>query len=188
MQVPKFPARTLMIAVAGVAMGFALVSRVYGLGGLWGGPPAVTANPVVHVPPTFRQILWNAAVTCSVVYVTVVGIFVIRGRMTTRRWMLAVAVAAAVLVTGIGLSRRSERFSALAREHDARSRETAVGKHWSGPLDADEGISIATFPDGGEMTAREAALFVWHVKLKEKYEQAALQPWRPVPSDPPQPK
>jgi len=188
MQVPKFRVRPLVIAVAGVTIGFALVSRVHGTGGPWGWPAAAAKSPNMSIPPTFGQILWNTAVICSVVYVTVVGIFVIRGRMTTRRWMLAVAVAAAALVTGIGLSRRSERFSALARAHDARSVETAGGKHWSGLLDAGRNISIASFPDGGEMTAREAALFVWHIKLKEKYEQAALQPWRPVASDPPRPK
>jgi hypothetical protein len=88
-------------------------------------------------------------------------------RMTTRRWMMTVAIVAA----GLGLYARSEYLEAIAIQH--RSRTTWV----SGA----EGFSP-------EQMRRVQASVAWHGMLADKYHRAARRPWLPVPPDPPEPK
>ena len=108
-------------------------------------------------------------------------------RMTTRRWMIAVACAALCLATVATLWRRAERFQALAQSHKASvEREAARAKHWEGEID-DDRMMTSFNPSGKELSARELAVIDWHVTLVRKYRRAGRRPWLPVPPDPPPP-
>jgi hypothetical protein len=92
--------------------------------------------------------------------------------MTTRRWMIAVAVVAVASAIGLGLRRRSARFDRLADHHFALagpSYPRPTGWELSGP---------AIFTPLGS----------WHFALARKYHRAARRPWLPVPPDPPEPE
>ena len=92
-----------------------------------------------------------------------------RLRFTVRGMMSAVAVVAALIGAGIGLSRRRERFLARAALHGVEIGPAAT-VHYS-------------FNDDRAMRWR-----TWHARLVEKYERAARHPWLPVAPDPPEPK
>jgi hypothetical protein len=91
-----------------------------------------------------------------------------------------IAVSFAVLV-GWGIVEaqrrgRSERFQALAVHHAWLSRDA---RGWSDEITADRRCIRREWP---------TPLSLYHDRLKEKYERAALYPWLPVESDPPKPK
>jgi hypothetical protein len=89
-------------------------------------------------------------------------------RMTTRRWMVAVAVIAvgcAVLASLIEM--RRERFARIADRH----------------------ISVFLTPaQVRDPERRSAERLDWHSKMADKYMRAARYPWLPVEPDPPNPK
>ena len=97
-------------------------------------------------------------------------------RMTTRRWMVAVAIIAlgcAVLASLIErrraylIERRRERFARIADRH----------------------ISVFLTPaQVRDPERRSAERLDWHGKMADKYLHAARYPWLPVEPDPPKPK
>jgi hypothetical protein len=109
---------------------------------------------------------------------------VVRFRFTLRRLMAVVAacgVALALLVA-------SERWLAWISfcEKNAASHRTSE-EHF------DLMVSGHSFsPPGGEVKARQFVsdyrkIADFHASMREKWEEAKLHPWTPVPSDPPAP-
>jgi hypothetical protein len=130
-------------------------------------------------------------------------------RMTTRRWMVAVAIgglAMGGIVGGVRLKRRQEYFGSLAercsaaeemwlksaRRYEADIRQTTkelelFEKHppLSGPsLLEDTHGHLRRSLDRQAALARKSAHYA---RLKQKYRYAARYPWRPVEPDPPEP-
>ena len=108
-------------------------------------------------------------------------------RMTTRRWMIVVAIAA-ILIFGLELDRRSRRFARLAAYH------TNLALEHFGTLMAfgGEPPPIRDVPPAGlgptRYLHRAKALLNYHSVLTEKYQRAARYPWLPVAPDPPEPE
>jgi hypothetical protein len=106
--------------------------------------------------------------------------------MTTRRWMIAVAVVA-VVRTGAVLFRRHLALRRLADYHENMERRQArkvegileLSRAAAAPKDA-----VAARADA----ATEARFGDWHARIKEKYRRAARYPWLPVEPDPPKPE
>ena len=88
-------------------------------------------------------------------------------RMTTRRWMVAVAILA------VGL----EATAALFRRHHALLQRAAYH----------EKIERLVTDTAAQVRAN-AAIRDRHARLKEKYWRAARYPWLPVGPDPPEPE
>jgi hypothetical protein len=89
--------------------------------------------------------------------------------MTTRRWMIAVAVVAVgcAAVLHSHQERRRERFARIADQH----------------------LSVDLMPSGFPYRERRSAKRLdWHRKMADKYLHAADYPWLPVEPDPPAPK
>jgi hypothetical protein len=89
--------------------------------------------------------------------------------MTTRRWMIAVAVVAVVLggiVSPFRVYRTRQRYQSLAINH------ALAEKAWHLANESD--------PDVLKMID-------YHARLKAKYERAAARPWLAVEPDPPVP-
>ena len=97
-------------------------------------------------------------------------------RMTTRRWMIAVAATASAL--GALQWRRSE-FESLAASHESRTIAVVTVKN---------GRRTFTDQRGRRLTPVEAKRSNWRWALSQKYERAARYPWLPVPPDPPPPE
>lgn len=90
-----------------------------------------------------------------------------RRRMTTRRWIIAVAIVGIVL--GVTIERRN-RFGKTADYHWAEFMELA-GR-----------ISPFATED------RDWRPIEWHEAMKRKYERAASYRWLPVDPGPPMPR
>jgi hypothetical protein len=88
-------------------------------------------------------------------------------RMTTRRWMIAVAILAVGLATTVALFRRHLALRQRAAYHEEIER-------------------LVT--DTAPQLPANAAIRDRHARLKEKYWRAARYPWLPVRPDPPEPK
>ena len=87
--------------------------------------------------------------------------------MTTRRWMVAVAVVGIVL--GVTIERR-ERFRQIADYHQA------------------EFMKLASRMKPFAREDRDWHPLEWHETMKRKYERASALPWLPVEPDPPEPR
>jgi hypothetical protein len=86
-------------------------------------------------------------------------------RMTTRRWMIAVAILAVGLEATAALFRRQHALRQRAAYHEKI-----------------EKLAAAT------QVRANAAIRDRHARLKEKYWRAARYPWLPVGPDPPEPE
>jgi len=132
-------------------------------------------------------------------------------RMTTRRWMFAVAVVAAICARWTAIRMDRERGTRLARSaYFERERALAQDKlQWSEnklalwqtpptpstslsrkrlqhlPLSDVEGISVNFWR---KVVAKYRARTSWAAALRDKYDEAARCPWLAVPLDPPSPK
>ena len=94
-------------------------------------------------------------------------------RMTTRRWMVAVAVVAVACAATIALMERSRRFAHIARHH-------------AGALPV---ISYVDIVSGDETRLSWGRCVTsWHAQMAKKYQYAARYPWLPVEPDPPRPE
>ena len=108
-------------------------------------------------------------------------------RMTTRRWMVAVAIVAILIGVGLELSRRSRRFARLAADHSNGALEhfgTLMAFGGGPPPNRDvppAGLGPARY------LHRAKALLNYHSELTEKYQRAARYPWLAVAPDPPEP-
>jgi hypothetical protein len=104
-------------------------------------------------------------------------------RMTTRRWMIVVAIVA----NGSGawiLRARSHTYAIESGYHSLMEAENRrfVGLYEAGSLGYTGRGSVDAFID----QARRLAAY--HATLKRKYELASSRPWLPVEPDPPEPK
>jgi hypothetical protein len=106
-------------------------------------------------------------------------------RMTTRRWMIAVAVVA-LSVAGEQMRRRAVQYRRQA-EHHARielvCRQTAARLPLMKPSDYEGycGYMVRNIRNSPRIAA-------FHADLRRKYEHAARYPWHPVEPDPPGPQ
>ena len=120
-------------------------------------------------------------------------------KMTTRRWMIAVAVAAGSVGATITV-RRALRYDRCAAFHAAKERISL--KHaenpraglnlceagWGVPaLESDPCIGHPLPPRLWSATDHLADA-AFHRIMKRRYERAARRPWLPVPPDPPDPE
>jgi hypothetical protein len=85
-------------------------------------------------------------------------------RMTTRRWMILVAVVGMALDLWVLLQRRTERFTRIAEYHESHDPYLRPRFSWYIP-----------------------PFEVWHHQMALKYRRAADEPWLPVAPDPPEP-
>ena len=95
-----------------------------------------------------------------------------RIRMTTRRWMIVVAVVGLLLGGIVGVYRLRQRHDAL------------VYRVWW------HRTIVATLKARGRASPNDPAtprLLVYHESLAHKYQHAARYPWLPVEPDPPEP-
>jgi hypothetical protein len=90
-------------------------------------------------------------------------------RMTTRRWMIAVAIVG--LILGAVSTHRSFRLWNTADAHWERSLSFRV-------------VGTNQHPD----LSRRHRRYEYHLWLAVKYAEAARYPWLPVEPDPPEPK
>jgi hypothetical protein len=105
-------------------------------------------------------------------------------RMTTRRWMVAVVIAAAGLCVSV-LGARSHSYAIRAGHHglmEVHNRwiieEYEAGRlFYSGPAD-----------QSARRADRCRRLIAYHAALWQKYELASRRPWFPVEPDPPEPR
>ena len=104
-------------------------------------------------------------------------------RMTTRRWMVAVAVVGLLMATalsGYRLKQRRDHYLSRAQLHKQNAAflmqvcETnrIIRTHWS----RDDYLSALCRISG------------YHAAMAAKYRHAARYPWLPVEPDPPEPK
>jgi hypothetical protein len=149
------------------------------------------STPVVMAVWYSPEVLETAAVIGVGIHVATLVVLALLPRMTTRRWMVAIAIVAALLAVKVHLSHVVDHYIDIAEFHESQSHAVAGARHWSGPLDGDTNISIGCLgcgPDGDEkLKGRDLAIFLWHKKLSKKYQTAALCPWISVPADPPKP-
>jgi len=103
-------------------------------------------------------------------------------RMTTRRWMIAVAVVGLVL-TGLDLERRRSRYRGLAAHY--RTLVAGVQEIEGGPL---AGKMFRNPPGKSYAVVESRDLVQFRRTMAAKYERAARYPWLPVPPDPPPPE
>ena len=106
--------------------------------------------------------------------------------MTTRRWMVVIAITSTLLAVKAYLSRVADEYRVIAEHHDLQGFALSEGRQWSGPLDDQTHIFIGS-DDDEELRGRDLAIVLWHVKLAKKYRIAALSPWFAVPPDSPEP-
>jgi hypothetical protein len=103
-------------------------------------------------------------------------------RMTTRRWMIAVAILAVGLATDAlfrrHLALRQRRQRAAYHEKIEKLVTATIGE-----LDL-----AARSPKAAAQVRANAAIRDRHARLKEKYRRAARYPWLPVEPDPPEPE
>ena len=121
-------------------------------------------------------------------------------RMTTRRWMIAVAVVAILCV----LDQRRRSFATRAAYHESRMVARMfyrfrkyLGREIRSP-DVKAELHYRWHPNLGKyvyfnragevMTDDQVRATLWHEEMAEKYRKAARFPWFPVVPDPPQPK
>ena len=104
-------------------------------------------------------------------------------RMTTRRWMVVVAVVG----TSVGaamLAIRSRTYAALAALHTKSELECRrVVEAFKG-----RGFDGEIWSDAIAYARRCRRLVPYHAALRHKYEHAARTPWLPVEPDPPEPQ
>ncbi len=109
-------------------------------------------------------------------------------RMTTRRWMVVVAIAA-VMLAAAALFRRHLRLCERGDYHERMEREHALGVWAFGDL------ALALADTNPQVAARERAHAAFeaenrdrHARLKDKYRHSARYPWLAIEPDPPEPE
>lgn len=95
-------------------------------------------------------------------------------RCRIRTLMMAVAVVAMPLSAVSICMTRAARFRQLSAEHESKTRI---------------GATPIVFWNGGTPVCDQLTLLgAWHAEMAEKYLEASLRPWLPVPPDPPPPE
>ena len=104
-------------------------------------------------------------------------------QMTTRRWMVAVAIVA----FGIGawiLIARSHSYAIETAKHDFRE----AYHRWLVDSYESDGLGFSGRGSIEEGIDRLRRRISYHAALKRKYELASRRPWLPVEPDPPEPE
>jgi hypothetical protein len=112
-------------------------------------------------------------------------------RMTTRRWMGAVAVVALLIGAARAMDRRSKRFARLATSHAHVAMEhlSTLMDFGGDPPPLEEIEKLPPAVQGpARYLHRAKSLVLYHRALKDKYDRAARYPWLPVEPDPLEPK
>lgn len=112
-------------------------------------------------------------------------------RMTTRRWMLMVAIAA--MATGYArLFRRSARYqttAGLMRERaDAWRDEAKLARARASELLWRDETPAENVERGAQDEARGFRMAAYYDRLNLKYRRASRYPWLVIETDPPEPK
>jgi hypothetical protein len=104
-------------------------------------------------------------------------------RMTTRRWMVAVAIVAVGIGTWM-LIERSRSYAALGSLHAESEKECRR------IVEAFEGSRFdpVIWGEALALVRRSRKLLPYHAALRRKYERASRRPWLPVEPDPPEPQ
>jgi len=89
-------------------------------------------------------------------------------RITTRRLMVLVAVAA-IFAFGAVMVRKAREYRHAAARHAIKAR-------------------IIELEAGPATISKDRERAAYHSRMKGKYDRAASRPWLPVPPDPPPPK
>jgi hypothetical protein len=114
-----------------------------------------------------------------------------RVRFTVRRLMVAVAIVGGLIGGSVECRRRleSERrigeYQRLAKHHH-RAAARLRDRYRESPQE-----SVVLFIHSSEFAQTPALKLKWaeyHESLSRKYEQAASNPWAPLPPDPPEPE
>lgn len=113
-------------------------------------------------------------------------------RMTTRRWMVVVAVVGGIMVIVVW-SMRSLSYLRMAQQYAATAAATRKNKSRQDArlVRARRAIRSASDPAYRSMLADAARLEAQakhYEQLSSKYERAARHPWLPVPLGMPRPK
>jgi hypothetical protein len=96
--------------------------------------------------------------------------------MTTRRWMVVVAVVALGCAATILVKKRRERFVWISRLHTyAYPPISFVDVLTTSGLERERRLLLST------------RVIAWHAQMAKKYEHAARYPWLPLEPDPPMP-
>ena len=99
--------------------------------------------------------------------------------MTTRRWMVVVAVVALLCL----LEHRRRSFESLAAYHQSKLARFII---WQS---LDDLTVVRLFRrDHKPPATGEAKVATWHEAMARKYRQAARNPWLPVEPDAPEPE
>jgi hypothetical protein len=176
--------RTLLVATASVAIGYAAVLNyiAYQNAGRLGPIPRDPAGEFAA-----------AAAIAAGTHVAILGVLALLPRMTARWRMIVILIiiimAATLVAMKVHLSRVADEYRAIAEHHDSQGLALSSGKKWSGSLDEETHIFINGGNNGDEeeLMGRDLAIVLWHARLAKKYENAAERPWIPVPPDPPEP-
>ncbi len=111
-------------------------------------------------------------------------------RMTTRRWMVAVAISALVIAASLWVSRRCDEPRSIAGSPYSTSPSGICAS--AKPVSIDTPTTRASDRrDRDELQMLEAhqlKLAKYHYDMARKYEHAARYPWLPVEPDPPEPR
>jgi hypothetical protein len=185
--------RTLLVAVASASAGLAAapnyLDHMRDLDHIRACPHAYGYWPPAPHPP--ERVLATASVIGVGTHVATLVVLALLPRMTTRRWMVAIATVAAPLAVKVHLSRVADQHLAVAEHHYSQGFLLRRGSLQPGSLYTRGNTSIG--PIGSRSTGREEldgrdlARAHWHIKLGDKYRIAAYLPWVPVPPDPPEP-
>ena len=170
--------RTLLVATASVATGYAAVLNY------------IAYMNADRLGPTPRDPVGEFATAAAIAagtHVTILGVLALLPRMTARRWMIVIAIAASLVAVKVHLSRVADEYRAIAEHHDSQGLALSSGRQWSGSLDEETHIFINGSDDEEELRGRDLAIVLWHLRLAKKYRSAALGPWLPVPPNSPEP-
>ena len=140
------------------------------------------------------ETLATAAVIGVGTHVAILAVLAPLPRMTTRRWIIAVAIVAILLAVKVHLSRVADQY--LAEQRNATSRNLGrclAESYWSGPLDDHRNLSIGSIGGspssvvGEELKGREARSSPLAHQALRKVRSQRTPPPVPIPPDPPEP-
>jgi hypothetical protein len=109
-------------------------------------------------------------------------------RMTTRVWMIAVAVVGIMLAGVEGLLRQSHVYRERAYDH-ALMETTDGGRYWSlyAGISWDDEDCIFKRPAESDGLLSPTARQLYHHRMYHKWLRAASRPWLLIEPDPPEP-
>ena len=169
MRFKRIRIRTLLIAMASAATGYAAALRYIAYMDAYPQTP-IADNPFEVVAP--------ALAIGTGTHIAVIVVLALLPRMTTRRWMIAIALVATLFATAVHLSHLADQYSAIAKYHESQGSAVSRGKNWSGSIEG-RSITITYTGSGEKLKGRELAVYIWHEKLAMKYRDAAHAPGFP---------